>query len=222
VIYLTKFEILLGDITKNKFDAIVNTANPSLLGGGGLDGAIHKACGEKLLEECKHLNGCLTGKSKITKSYNLTEYAIYWIIHTVGPIYRNSGSEEKYLRNAYRSALDVATNYSDYYYKQNNEILNKNLYRFISNGLIGSRQKESIIKDLDEYIKDHPIKTIAFPSISTGAYSYPLKDACNIVLDEILSFIKNSPDIFDEIAMVCLDEKTYTMFQSLYIEKLEH
>ena len=218
---MTKLEILFGDITKIKFDAIVNAANPSLLGGGGVDGAIHKACGEKLLEECKHLNGCLIGKSKITKSYNLIESGVYWVIHTVGPIYRNSGTEEKYLRNAYRSALDAAANYSDYYSKQSNEILNKNLYRFTSNGLIGSRQKESIIKDLEEYIKDHPIKTIAFPSISTGAYSYPLQDACNIVLDEILSFTKNSPDIFDEIAMVCLDEKTYNMFKSLYKERLE-
>jgi len=217
---LTKFEILLGDITKIKFDAIVNAANPSLLGGGGVDGAIHRACGEKLLEECKNLNGCLTGKSKITKSYNLTASGVYWVIHTVGPIYRNSGSEEKYLRNAYRSVLNVATNYSDYYSKQSNEILNKSLYRFSSNGIMGNRQKDSIIKDLKEYINDHPIKTIAFPSISTGAYSYPLKDACNIVLDEILSFIKNSPDIFDEIAMVCLDEKTYNMFQSLYKERL--
>jgi O-acetyl-ADP-ribose deacetylase (regulator of RNase III) len=220
VIYLTKFEVLLGDITKTKFDAIVNAANPSLLGGGGVDGAIHRACGHKLLEECKKLNGCLTGKSKITKSYNLTTSGVYWVIHTVGPIYRNSGSEEKYLRNAYRSVLNVATNYSDYYSKQSNEILNKNLYRFSSNGLIGTRQKESIIKDLEEYINDHPIKTIAFPSISTGAYSYPLKDACNIVLDEILSFIKDSPDIFDEIAMVCLDEKTYNTLQSLYKERL--
>lgn len=219
---MTKFEVLLGDITKTKFDAIVNAANPSLLGGGGVDGAIHRACGHKLLEECKKLNGCLTGKSKITKSYNLTTSGVYWVIHTVGPIYRNSGSEEKYLRNAYRSVLNVATNYSDYYSKQSNEILNKNLYRFSTNGLIGIRHKESLIRDFEEYIQEHPIKTIAFPSLSTGAYSYPLKEACNIALDEILSFIKHSPDIFDEIAMVCIDEKTYNMFQSLYQERLEN
>jgi O-acetyl-ADP-ribose deacetylase (regulator of RNase III) len=220
VIYLTKFEILLGDITKIKFDAIVNAANTSLLGGGGVDGAIHRACGDKLLEECRHLNGCLTGKAKITKAYNLNKSGIYWIIHAVGPIFRNSGSEEKYLRSAYRSVLDVAINYSYYYSKQSNDILNKNLYRFSTNGLIGIKHKESLIKDYQEYIKEHPIKTIAFPSISTGAYSYPLEDACNIVLDEILSFINNSPDIFDEIAMVCLDEKTYNMFQFLYKERL--
>jgi len=217
---LTKFKILLDEITKLKFDAIVNTANSSLLGGGGVDGAIHRACGDRLLDECRHLNGCLTGKAKITKAYNLNDLGVYWIIHTVGPIYRNNGFEEKYLRSAYRSVLDVATNYSDYYSKQSSEILNRNLYRFNTNGSIGIRHKESLIRDFQEYIKDHPIKTIAFPSISTGAYSYPLKEACNIALDEILTFIKNSPDIFDEIAMICLDEKTYNMFQSVYEERL--
>ena len=217
---MTKFEILLDDITKIKFDAIVNAANSSLLGGGGVDGAIHRACGDRLLDECRNLNGCLTGKAKITKAYNLNDLGVYWIIHTVGPIYRNNGFEEKYLRSAYRSVLDVATNYSDYYSKQSNEILTRNLYRFTTNGLIGSRHKESLIKSFQEYTNEHPIKTIAFPSISIGGYSYPLKEACNIALDEILTFIRNSPDIFDEIAMICLDEKTYNMFQSLYEERL--
>ena len=220
MIYLTRFEILLGDITKIKFDAIVNAANSSLLGGGGVDGAIHRACGDKLIDECRHLNGCLIGNAKITQSYDLNSFGVYWIIHTVGPIYRHNGSEEKYLRNAYRSVLEVATNYSDYYSKQIKEILNQNLYRFSTNALIGSRQKDSVIRDFDEYIKEHPIKTLAFPSISTGAYSYPLREACNIALDEILTFIETFPDIFDEIAMVCLDEKTYNMYQSLYKERL--
>jgi O-acetyl-ADP-ribose deacetylase (regulator of RNase III) len=220
VIYLTKFEILLGDITKIKFDAIVNAANTSLLGGGGVDGAIHKACGEKLLEECRTLNGCLTGKAKITKSYNLSELGVYWVIHTVGPIYRNSGSEEKYLRNAYNSALNVAANYSDYYTKQINEFINKNLYLFNTNKFSENKQKDLLLKDSMEYITDHPIKTIAFPSISTGAYSYPLEEACNIALDEILSFIERSPDILDEIALVCIDEKTYKTFQRLSEQRL--
>ena len=217
---MTRFEILLGDITKIKFDAIVNAANSSLLGGGGVDGAIHRACGDQLIDECRHLNGCLIGNAKITQSYDLNSFGVYWIIHTVGPIYRHNGSEEKYLRNAYRSVFEVAANYSNYYSKQINEILNQNLYRFSTNGLIGIRQKESLIRDFDEYIKEHPIKTLAFPSISTGAYSYPLKEACNIALDEILTFIETAPDIFDEIAMVCLDEKTYNMYQSLYKERL--
>lgn len=213
---MTKFEILFGDITKIKFDAIVNAANASLLGGGGVDGAIHRACGDKLLDECRQLNGCLTGKSKITKSYNLTDFGVYWIIHTVGPIYRNNGSEEKYLRNAYHSAFETAANYSEYYSKQFNEILNTHLYRFNTNKFIGGKQKEFLIRDLDDYIRDHPIKTIAFPSISTGAYSYPLQEACKIALDEILAFIENSPNTFDKVAMVCLDKKTYDMYKSLY------
>lgn len=217
---MTNFKILLGDITKIKFDAIVNAANTSLLGGGGVDGAIHRACGKKLLEECKTLNGCLTGKSKITKSYNLNELGIYWVIHTVGPIYRHSGSEEKYLRSAYRSVLEVAANYSDYYTNQINEYINKNLYLFNTNIFAENKQKELLLKDSIEYISEHPIKTIAFPSISTGAYSYPLEEACNIALDEILSFIENSPDILDEIAIVCIDEKTYSTFQKLYEQRL--
>ncbi|OOM76529.1 macro domain-containing protein [Clostridium sp. BL-8] len=213
---MTKFEILFGDITKTKFDAIVNAANASLLGGGGVDGAIHKACGDKLLEECRQLNGCLTGKSKITKSYNLTSSGVYWIIHTVGPIYRNNGSEEKYLRNAYRSAFKIAANYSECYSKQFNEILNTHLYRFSTNKFIGGKQKELLIRESNDYIKEHPIQTIAFPSISTGAYSYPLEDACKIALDEILTFIEDSPGTFDKVAMVCLDKKTYDMYNSLY------
>lgn len=217
---MTKFEILLDDITKIKFDAIVNAANTSLLGGGGVDGAIHRACGDKLLEECRTLNGCLIGKAKMTKSYNLIEHGVYWVIHTVGPIYRNSGSEEKYLRNAYRSVLDVAVNYSDYYTKQINEYINKNLYLFNTNKFTENKQKDFLIKDCKDYIDEHPIKTIAFPSISTGAYSYPLKEACSIALDEILTFIEKSPDIFDEIAIVCIDEKTYATFKALYEENL--
>lgn len=217
---MTNFKIILGDITKLKFDAIVNAANTSLLGGGGVDGAIHRACGKSLLEECRTLNGCLTGKAKITKSYNLNEIGVYWIIHTVGPIYRNSGSEEKYLRSAYRSVLDVAVNYSDYYTNQINEYINKNLYLFNTNKFAENKQKDYLINDSLEYIKEHPIKTIAFPSISTGAYSYPLEEACNIALDEILSFIENSPDILDEIVIVCIDEKTYTTFQKLYEQRL--
>lgn len=221
VINLTKFEILFGDITKIKFDAIVNAANASLLGGGGVDGAIHRACGDRLLDECRHLNGCLTGKAKITKSYNLFELGVYWIIHAVGPIYRRNGTEEKYLRNTYRSVFEIAANYSENYSKQCNEILNKSLYKFSRSKFIGGKQKEFLIRELNDYINDHPIKTIAFPSISTGAYGYPLEEACNIALDEILTFMDNSPDTFDTIAMICLDEKTYNMYQSLYEKRLD-
>jgi len=212
---LTIFKILLGDITELKFDAIVNAANTSLLGGGGVDGCIHKACGSKLLDECRELKGCLTGHSKITRSYNLTSKGIYWVIHTVGPIYRHTGTEEKYLRSAYNSVLNCASNYSSIYIKQCNEILEHYIYKFKSNGIIGQKKKELLINEFTEYTKNHPIKTLAFPSISTGAYCYPLMEACTIALDEITTFINNNPEMFDEIAMVCFDQKTYNMFKNL-------
>lgn len=213
---MTIFKILLGDITKLKFDAIVNAANTSLLGGGGVDGSIHKACGSKLLDECRELKGCMTGNAKITKSYDLISKGIYWVIHTVGPIYRHTGSEEKYLRNAYRSVLNLAADYSSSYINQCNEILDHYIYSFKSNGIMGEKRKESIINEFTDYTNNHPIKTLAFPSISTGAYGYPLKEACIIALDEIITFINNNPEIFDKIAMVCYDQKTYDTFMSIY------
>ncbi|HCW54560.1 MAG TPA: Appr-1-p processing protein [Clostridium sp.] len=216
---MTIFKILLGDITKLKFDAIVNAANTSLLGGGGVDGSIHKACGSRLLDECRELKGCMTGNSKITKSYNLTDEGIYWVIHTVGPIYRHNGTEEKYLRSAYRTVLNLAADYSSAYTKQYNDILENYIYSFKNNELFGEKKKEILISDCNDYIKNHPIKTLAFPSISTGAYGYPLEEACTIALEEITTFINNNPEIFDEIAMVCYDQKTYDAFTCIYNEQ---
>ena len=216
MIDLTRFKILLGNITKLKFDAIVNTANTSLLGGGGVDGSIHKSSGNKLLEECRELGGCLTGNSKITQSYDLVDNGIYWIIHTVGPIFRNNGYEEKYLRRSYNSALNTAANYADIYLEQNINIFNNQLYRFNATSFMGNKKKENIITDIKDYINSHPIKTIAFPSISTGAYGYPLNDASKIALEEIFSFIDEHPNVFEEISMICYDQKTFDIFNNQY------
>lgn len=159
--------IIRGDITKMNVDAIVNAANTSLLGGGGVDGAIHRAAGPKLLEECRTLNGCETGEAKMTGGYNLPAK---YVIHTPGPIWRGGDKNEDHLlENSYINSLKLAD--------------------------------------------ESGIKTIAFPSISTGIYSFPLDRAARIAIGSIMNFLKSSRNI-EAVTMVCFDDNTKEAYEN--------
>jgi O-acetyl-ADP-ribose deacetylase (regulator of RNase III) len=163
----SRIEIVQGDITKLKVDAIVNAANETLLGGGGVDGAIHRAAGPELLEECRKLNGCSTGEAKITKGYKLPAK---WVIHTVGPVWQGGKhNEDELLARCYRNSLALAAKNS--------------------------------------------IRTIAFPSISTGAYGFPIERASRIALSEIKEFLEGNETIAKVLA-VCFGKTDYQVYQA--------
>lgn len=165
-------QLIKGDITKiDNMDAIVNAANSSLLGGGGVDGAIHRAAGPELLFECRLLGGCKTGQAKITKAYRLS---CQYIIHTVGPVW-NGGShnEDELLANCYRNSLQLAT--------------------------------------------EHKIRKIAFPSISTGIYAFPVERAAKIAVRIVQQYLKENPDMFDIVLWVLFDDRT----EAAYRETIE-
>ncbi len=160
---MKKIELIKSDITTLNVDAIVNAANGSLLGGGGVDGAIHEAAGEELLEKCKKLNGCNTGEAKITKGYNLSAS---YIIHTVGPVWvGGNNNEDKYLASCYTNSLELAV--------KNN--LKTIAFPNISTGVYGYPKNRAAIiavHTVDLFLKNHKeIDKVIFVAFDEENYS---------------------------------------------------
>ena len=164
-----RVEVIEGDITKQKVDAIVNAANTTLLGGGGVDGAIHRAAGPELVAETRKIGGCPTGEARATRGYRLPAK---WVIHTVGPVWGGGKrNEDNLLANCYRNSFSMA--------------------------------------------RDLGAKTIAFPSISTGAYMFPLERATEIALNETKKFLETDKDL-ERVVFVCFGEKVLKVYQYMY------
>jgi len=165
----TIISIINGDITKQDVNAIVNAANNSLLGGGGVDGAIHRAAGPDLLEETRKISGCPTGEVRVSKGYKLPAE---WVIHTVGPIWSGGHKNEDNLlascyRNSYKAAVKLAIN------------------------------------------------SIAFPSISTGVYRFPLEKAVEIVFKETIDFLSSHQQL-EKIVFVCFRDQITQVYQNKF------
>jgi len=176
----TKVSMIQGDITKQAADAIVNAANSSLMGGGGVDGAIHRAGGPAILEECKRIvarQGRLpTGQAVITTGGNLKAR---YVIHTVGPVWHGgSGNEAELLTSAYYECLKLAT--------------------------------------------ENQLASISFPSISTGAYGYPVDEAARIAIDTVVSFLEEQATCLKEVVFVLFDSRTYQSYCSALQTCLNH
>jgi len=166
IIGKSKLELIKDDITKQDTDAIVNAANQYLSPGGGVSGAIHRAAGAGLAEECRKLGGCKTGEAKITKGYNLKAK---YVIHTVGPVYSGSDMDKINLEKCYKNSLFIA--------------------------------------------KQNKLKSISFPSISTGIFGYPVEEAAEIALKTICDFLKENPEI-QLVRMVLYSQKDYEIYEA--------
>lgn len=162
-----KIKVVEGDITKVNVDAIVNAANTTLMGGGGVDGAIHRAAGPALYAACEKFGGCPTGEARITSGFNLPAK---YIIHTPGPVWHGGKSgEDNLLANSYRNSLQLADQYD--------------------------------------------CQTVAFPSISTGVYSFPLERAAQIAVKTIRKFLQTASHV-EKVVMVCFDPVTARAYRS--------
>jgi O-acetyl-ADP-ribose deacetylase (regulator of RNase III) len=167
---MSRVELVRGDITQQDTEAIVNAANTSLLGGGGVDGAIHRAGGPAILEECRRLGGCATGDAKITGGGRLRAR---FVIHTVGPVYGGGTRREaELLASAYRRSLEVA----------------------VANG----------------------IRSLAFPSISTGAYRFPIGEAATIALRTVTEFLAAHPGELDLVRFVLFSEADLAVYERAF------
>ena len=165
-------ELVQGDITKQQVDAIVNAANTGLRGGGGVDGAIHRAGGPAIMEECRRIGGCPTGDAVITTGGNLPARHV---IHAVGPVYRGGSSDEdSLLASAYRRSLEVAV--------------------------------------------QNRLRSVAFPSISTGAYGYPIREAARVALRTVLDYLERNQGALDLVRCVLFTESDYNVYAEALAE----
>lgn len=161
-------ELVEGDITKQNTEAIANAANSSLAGGGGVDGAIHRAGGTTIMDACRKIGGCPTGEARLTTGGNLMAKHVF---HTVGPVYRGGAhGEPELLKNAYLACLKLAS--------------------------------------------EHAIKSIAFPSISTGVYGYPIEDAAKIALTTVIDYLKTHQKI-NLVRFVLFGSDAYNRYEKI-------